>query len=103
MEGKLPLVMRPQSKNQKDQELTVYKSCPLSLPITTFTLESSIGSINFHDLYIKIVNASKNQGLIRSHYNFGKALKDHLGYYKTNHLKQTAKVFVNDRVRNQLA
>ncbi|CAG8780952.1 636_t:CDS:2, partial [Cetraspora pellucida] len=82
-------------------------------PVKTITQtesasEISTNSINFLDLYIKIVNAENqnkkmNQEVIRSYYNFGKAHRNRINYYKTLHLKQTAKMFVNDEVRNQLS
>ncbi|CAG8552649.1 507_t:CDS:2, partial [Cetraspora pellucida] len=70
--------------------------------------ELSTSPIIFLDLYIKIVNAEDqnkktNQEIIRYYYDFGKALKDRLNYYKTLHPKQTAKMLVNDEVRNQLS
>ncbi|RHZ56498.1 hypothetical protein Glove_401g8 [Diversispora epigaea] len=69
------------------------------------TSESNTNSINFLDLYTEIINAEDqnkktNQEVIRCYYNFGKALK---ARYKTLHPNQTAKMFVNDEVRNQLS
>ena len=43
-----------------------------------------------------------NRDVIKSYYNFGKALGDRYDHYKKNNLKRTAQALINREVRNQL-
>jgi len=64
------------------------------------------GRGNF-DLYNTIINMEGQEeiakrDLIKSYYNFGKALEDRYDHYKKNNPKRTAQALVNKEVRKQL-
>ncbi|CAB5335218.1 hypothetical protein RhiirA5_444450 [Rhizophagus irregularis] len=65
------------------------------------------GAGSFFDLYNAIINTEgqveiANQDVIRSYYNFGKALADRYEHYKENNPNRTAQTLVNEEVRKQL-
>ncbi|CAB4486896.1 hypothetical protein RhiirA1_386774 [Rhizophagus irregularis] len=65
------------------------------------------GTESFFDLYNAIINTEgqveiANQDVIKSYYNFGKALADRYEHYKENNPKRTAQTLVNEEVRKQL-
>ncbi|PKY58768.1 hypothetical protein RhiirA4_480955 [Rhizophagus irregularis] len=65
------------------------------------------GTGNFFDLYNTIINMEGEEeiakrNIIKSYYNFGKALEDRYDHYKKNNPKRTAQALVNKEVRNQL-
>ncbi|CAB5380251.1 unnamed protein product [Rhizophagus irregularis] len=65
------------------------------------------GTGGFFDLYNTIINMEGQEeiakrNVIKSYYNFGKALEDRYDHYKKNNLKRTAQALVNKEVRNQL-
>ena len=65
------------------------------------------GTGDFFDLYNTIINMEGEEeiakrNVIKSYYNFGKALEDRYDHYKKNNPKRTAQALVNKEVRNQL-
>ncbi|CAG8504619.1 8157_t:CDS:2, partial [Cetraspora pellucida] len=72
------------------------------------TSKPNTNSINFLNLYQKIIesediNKKKSQDVILNYFHFGKALEDHLNYYKKTNPKHTAQGLVNNKVRTQLS
>ncbi|CAB4495817.1 unnamed protein product [Rhizophagus irregularis] len=66
------------------------------------------GTGDFFDLYNTIINMEGEEeiakrNVIKSYYNFGKALEDRYDHYKKNNPKRTAQALVNKEVRNQLS
>jgi hypothetical protein len=62
---------------------------------------------NFFDLYNTIIDMEGQEEIvkrevIKSYYNFGKALEDRYDHYKKNNPKRTAQALVNKEVRKQL-
>jgi len=65
------------------------------------------GTGGFFDLYNTIINMEGQEevakrDVIKSYYNFGKALEDRYDHYKKNNPKRTAQALVNKEVRKQL-
>ncbi|PKY29352.1 hypothetical protein RhiirB3_483396 [Rhizophagus irregularis] len=65
------------------------------------------GTGDFFDLYNTIINMEGEEeiakrNVIKSYFNFGKALEDRYDHYKKNNPKRTAQALVNKEVRNQL-
>uniref|UniRef100_U9SIX0 Uncharacterized protein n=1 Tax=Rhizophagus irregularis (strain DAOM 181602 / DAOM 197198 / MUCL 43194) TaxID=747089 RepID=U9SIX0_RHIID len=61
------------------------------------------GTGDFFYLYNTIINMEgeeeiAKQNVIKSYYNFGKALEDHYDHYKKNNPKRTAQALVNKEV-----
>lgn len=66
------------------------------------------GTGDFFDLYNTIINMEGQEeiakrNVIKSYYNFGKALEDCYDHYKKNNPKRTAQALVNQEVRKQLS
>jgi hypothetical protein len=66
-----------------------------------------VGTSDFSDLYNAIVKIEgqveiTNQAVIKSYYNFRKALDDRFEQYMKNNLKRTAQALVNKEIQKQL-
>jgi hypothetical protein len=68
-------------------------------------MEEGVGS--FFDLYNAIVKMEEqaeiaSRDVIKSYFNFGKALTERFDYYMNANPKRTSQVLVNEEVREQL-